>query len=218
MGGLTAAAIKNIGVSGIYFFTVIMAIVLIVQIIDIFNRRSVKTLSSFWIIYSFGAFISGIIYSLSHDLQPVLVNNLTLTVMYGVMTAALFHYRGLSRRDWLLAGGLGLALGLMAASRFQSGWYLAFSLGGSLASTIQLAQLWTERNVGVLSPWMIGLFTVSNVFWSAYGFAVHDLTLSIIGPLNFVIWAIMFASWLKFWRLSRATPPTVIPASARLAE
>ncbi len=206
---LSDLPIEAIGVGGIYFFTVMMGLAFVAQIREIFRRRSVQTISSSWIIYFSAMFMSGIIYGLTYHRQPVLINNLTLAAAHAVIALGIFRYRGFSRRDWWFIGGLAAALGIMAFSRRQDIWFIAFFPGGVLAILKQSSQIWIERKVGVLNPWLLASFVVSNIFWTAYALVANDWTLQIICPTNLVACSILFGSW---WRFRRPSPD--IPAIA----
>jgi uncharacterized protein with PQ loop repeat len=206
--------IEAIGLSGIYAFTVIMAGVLLLQIHDIFTRRSVKSLSTTWIIYFCAMFISGLFYAVSYDRQPVLINNIMLTSLHLVIAYGIFRFRGFSTNDWLLVAVLTVALVMMALSKRQDVWFFAFAPGGVIALLRQAHHVYRERSTGVLNPWFILAGVLSNGFWSVYAFTIHDWTLSLICPANLIVWAILLALWFKYRRL----PAHVLTATRGIVE
>lgn len=194
--------IETIGITGIYAFAVITAVVLWLQIREIFSRRSVESLSTTWIIYFCAMFASGLIYSVTYHRQPILINNIMLTSLHLGIAYGIYRFRGFSKFDWWFIAGLSLALVAMYFSPHQDIWFFAFAPGGVAALLKETYLLQRGHTPGVLNPWMIVVGVVSNGFWTAYALTVHDWALSYICPANLVIWSIMLTIWLGYRRKS----------------
>lgn len=192
MHGLT---MKVIGVWGIRVFLVVMVIALGIQIWDIIKRQSVKSISTYWIVYFAAMFLSGVIYGAAYYNTDLLINNAVLAVLHIVIVVAILKFRGFNRQEWLFTATLVLALGLMLVSDRRDYWFFGFAPGGVLALLKQAHQIGSNRNVGVVDVRLLIAYVLTNVFWTAYAFAIHDWTLQIICPANLVACAILLATW-----------------------
>lgn len=197
---------EQIGIWGIYAFTLIMGVTLTIQIAHIFTQEKVTALSTTWIVYFSAMFLSGVIYGTTSQNTPLLINNLMLSVTHLILVGAILRYRGFSTKEWIMAAALMFLLLCMIGSQHQDRWFIAFAPGGILAIGKQAWTIAAERRVGIVSPWLLGSYVLANIFWTLYALAGTEWTLRLISPSNLVACTVLFGTWLHY---RRKTPVTV---------
>lgn len=187
---------------GIYLMTVIIVITLGLQIRGIFIRKSVASLSTWWIVYLAAMFMSGIIYGATAGDQEIFLNNIVLAFLHGVVALAILKYRGFRRSETWFTIGLLLSLLLMFISRHNrlslDRWFLVFFPGGIILTMVQVRAIWTARNVGVVDARLLAAYVLSNVFWTIKALTGDNWTLYVICPANLVASSILLMTWLAF--------------------
>lgn len=172
------------------FFTVFQAIGALKQNQKIIKTRSGESVSvSFYSFFGFSA-LATTIFGLSEQSLALSINGL-VGILSLIITINILKFKKISKKERVVVMLSTLALPVMIFSPNKDIIFLILGLIIAVALTVQIAEIWRNKNSGSYDPFQVFVGITSCSFWLVYaiitGIGVMQITNTLFVLLHFVL-------------------------------
>jgi len=188
----------SISFTATIFFSILAFYGLLDQVYKIYKNKSVKAISSIWIICGPALFGAITIYGYSIDSLAITISGIARGPLHIPIIVGIFLYRGLSKIDLAFIVFVIVILTLMWFSDHKDIYFIVITSGALIPTAIQPIKMWKEKNAGVVSLKMISIFTASTCFWIIYCTAIKDWPVLVFSSISLILFVLIIVFGIKY--------------------
>lgn len=182
----------------IIFFALFGVWGLINQTKKIWNNKSGKATSVTWYAVFMFMFASFLVYGIEQNKLGLIFMGVVRVLFYIPVLVGLWKFKKFKHIETFVIICLFAMLSYMIFSDNKAIMFLVFSYLGVGATALQPLEIWQERSAGVVSIKLLLIYSVSGLFWIAYGFILFDLPVLLMSVSLVIIYIITIALYFKF--------------------
>lgn len=162
----------------------------------IWKKRSGASISVPWFGFLACYFGAVLVYGIQIRSFTIPFNSLILIVLYIPILVGVWKFKGYKKGEKALLLGSVLMVPAMIWLPWKDSMYLLFSVGALLALFTQFWEMVVQKSNGVVSLYLLSVYTLSTVFWVFYAAAIENYPMTWITSISLCIF---IATLIVYW-------------------